>query len=107
MTGSADKRGEARRDAASLRSVVGLTLLALLTVSTLGALHAAEHDVGHESTPCDACIAAASPGVLTGVALDLGGSPDSDVLPARTHQDPAAMRRAIRHPARAPPSRHS
>ncbi len=88
------------------RSIVVLTLVALVSLSIVGGLHLAEHDALHENTPCEACIAAAAPAVLGGIALDLDRHPDADVLLTRPHQDPGVTHRAIRHPARAPPSRH-
>lgn len=88
------------------RRSVGVTaLLALLSLWTVGALHAAEHDARHESTPCDVCIAADSQGLVSDVPLTLGGRPDSCTLTARPHQDPEPTNRAPRHAARAPPTR--
>lgn len=89
------------------RALATLTVLAFLALSVLGLAHAAEHDVRHESTSCEACLAIAAPGAICNSAPTIGRQPDAGALSPNRHEFPTATHRATHDSARAPPSRHN
>ncbi|MBM4269713.1 MAG: hypothetical protein FJ144_24450 [Deltaproteobacteria bacterium] len=85
--------------------LVGSILIALLAVSTLGALHSAEHDVPqHGASSCAACIAVASHG-LVAAAEPLPRAELNDERPVPSpDEDSESFGRITRLSARAPPA---
>ena len=86
------------------RSIACLALAAILSLWTLGTLHAAEHDVRHDTASCGTCIAVASDGLVGGTTLALDTQPDTGGELVCIHEDPAPAQRVLCLSARAPPT---
>ncbi len=87
-----------------VRTIACFVLATLLSLWTLGASHAAEHEAQHDTAPCGTCIAVASHGLVASATPALEPQPDTGAGPAHTHEDPAKPQQVLRLTARAPPS---
>lgn len=84
-----------------------LTLATLLSLWTLGALHAAEHTALGDTAPCSTCIAVAFDGLAADTAQPFGPLPDANVHVPPSHEEPASTCPVLRRSARAPPTRRA
>lgn len=102
-----DEQATPERTIGRSRSVACLALAAILSLWTLGTLHAAEHDVRHDTSSCGTCIAVASDGLVDGATLALDAQPDTGAELVSTPEDAAPTQRVLLLSARAPPTRRA
>ena len=102
--GAGEQRSTVARTTRRTRSIACLTFVAILSLWTLGTLHAAEHDAVHDNASCGTCVAVAADGLVGSTTLALDAHHGIGVDLVRTHEDPAAGRRVLRLSARAPPT---
>lgn len=86
------------------RSIAMLALTALLSLWTLGTLHAVEHEFRQDPTPCGTCIAIASHGLESAGETNVAAPAAQGAALAESHHDPEITQRALRLAARAPPT---
>ncbi len=105
--GAGEQRSRAARTTRRRRSIACVTLAAILSLWTLGTLHAAEHDAMHDTASCGTCVAVAADGLVGTATLALDAHHDVGVDLIRAHEDPTSSRRVLRFSARAPPTRRA